>query len=141
MANYVEMWKDLGMDLEAHNALCEVLPTAFGDIYLSQENRPESMGFWDLVVADIHGIRPAELIEAQKKGQKVFGTFCVYVPDEVVIAPAPRSIQGELGCGMSLLIQPEDIERVRDCIARNEAEYYDIVPLPCQIKPGRNRFC
>ena len=38
------------------------------------------------VVADIHGIRPAELIEAQKKGQKVFGTFCVYVPDEVVIA-------------------------------------------------------
>lgn len=26
------------------------------------------------------------LIEAQKKGQKVFGTFCVYVPDEVVIA-------------------------------------------------------
>ncbi len=34
----------------------------------------------------IHGIRPAELVEAQKAGQKVFGTFCVYVPDEVVIA-------------------------------------------------------
>ena len=34
----------------------------------------------------IHGIRPAELIEEQKKGRKVFGTFCVYVPDEVVIA-------------------------------------------------------
>ena len=86
MANYAEMWKDLGMDLEAHDALCAVLPTAFGDVYLSQENRPEGMGFWDMVVADIHGIRPAELIEAQKKGQKVFGTFCVYVPDEVVIA-------------------------------------------------------
>ncbi len=86
MANYVEMWKELGMDLEAHDALCEVLPAAFGDVYLSQENRPEGMGFWDLVVADIHGIRPAELMEAQKKGQKVFGTFCVYVPDEVVIA-------------------------------------------------------
>ncbi|MCI9604907.1 MAG: 2-hydroxyacyl-CoA dehydratase, partial [Ruminococcus sp.] len=82
MANYAEMWKDLGMDLEAHDALCAVLPTAFGDVYLSQENRPEGMGFWDMVVADIHGIRPAELIEAQKKGQKVFGTFCVYVPDE-----------------------------------------------------------
>ena len=86
MANYVEMWKDLGMDLEAHDALCEVLPSAFGDVYLSQENRPEGMAFWDMVVADIHGIRPAELIEAQKNGQKVFGTFCVYVPDEVVIA-------------------------------------------------------
>ena len=86
MANHAEMRKDLGMDLEAHDALCAVLPTAFGDVYLSQENRPEGMGFWDMVVADIHGIRPAELIEAQKKGQKVFGTFCVYVPDEVVIA-------------------------------------------------------
>ncbi len=86
MANYVEMWKDLGMDLETHDALCQVLPTAFGDVYLSQENRPESMDFWDMVVADIHGIRPAELIEAQKNGQKVFGTFCIYVPDEIVIA-------------------------------------------------------
>jgi len=86
MANYVEMWKELGMDIENHDNLCQVLPVAFGDVYLSQENRPAGMDFWDMVVADIHGIRPAELIEAQKKGQKVFGTFCVYVPDEVVLA-------------------------------------------------------
>ena len=57
------------------------------------------------------------------------------------IAPAPRSIQGELGCGMSLLIQPADIDAVRDCIDRHQAEYYDIVPLPCQINPRRNKFC
>ncbi len=86
MSDYVKMWEKLGMNLELHDSLCRVLPTAFGDIYLSQENRPEAMSFWDLVVSEIHGIRPAELIEAQKKGQKVFGTFCVYVPDEVVIA-------------------------------------------------------
>lgn len=86
MADYRKMWDDLGMDLETHDQLCAVLPTAFGDVYLSQKNRPESMDFWDMVVADVHGIRPAELIEAQKNGQKVFGTFCVYVPDEVVIA-------------------------------------------------------
>lgn len=86
MSNYVEMWKELGMDLENHDNLCAVLPVAFGDVYLSQENRPEGMGFWDFVVSEIHGIRPAELVEARKNGQKVFGTFCVYVPDEVVIA-------------------------------------------------------
>ena len=80
------MWEELGMDLDTHDQLCAVLPTAFGDTYLSQENRPEGMAFWDMVVADIHGIRPAELIEAQKEGKKVFGTFCVYVPDEIVIA-------------------------------------------------------
>ena len=86
MADYRKMWEDLGMDVEMHDQLCAVLPQAFGDAFLSQENRPEGMDYYNMVVADIHGIRPAELIEHQKKGGKVFGTFCVYVPDEIVFA-------------------------------------------------------
>ena len=86
MADNREMWQSLGMDLETHDQLCAVFPTAFGDVYLSQENRPAGMAFYDFVVSDIHGIRPAELIELQKQGGKVFGTFCVYVPDEVIVA-------------------------------------------------------
>ncbi|MGI5919376.1 MAG: double-cubane-cluster-containing anaerobic reductase [Christensenellales bacterium] len=86
MADYVQMWKDLGMDIEAHDLLCQVLPTAVGDVFMSQENRPTAMDFWDMVISEVHGIRPAELLEAQKQGRKVFGTFCVFVPDEVVIA-------------------------------------------------------
>lgn len=86
MADYQKMWADLGMDLESHDTLCSVLPTAVGDVFMSQENRPHAMDFWDMVISEVHGIRPAELVEAQKNGQKVFGTFCVYVPDEVVIA-------------------------------------------------------
>lgn len=86
MADYRKMWEDLGMDVELHDQLCAVLPQAFGDVFLSQENRPEGMDYYNMVVADIHGIRPAELIEHQKKGGKVFGTFCVYVPDEIIFA-------------------------------------------------------
>ena len=86
MTDYRQMWTDLDMDLETHDQLCAVLPGAFGDTYLSQENRPENMAFYDFVVSEIHGVRPAELIELQKKGGKVFGTFCVFVPDEVVVA-------------------------------------------------------
>ena len=86
MADRREMWKELGMDVDTHEGLCAALPVAFGDVYLSQKNRPEAMAFWDFVVSDIHGIRPAELLEAQKAGRKVFGTFCVFVPDEVVVA-------------------------------------------------------
>lgn len=87
MADYREMWKELGMDVETHDQLCEVLPMAFTDIYLSQKNRPENMGYFDFVVSEIHGVRPAELVKAQKEnGTKVFGTFCVYVPDEVIFA-------------------------------------------------------
>ena len=86
MADYVQMWQDLGMDLESHDMLCQVLPTAVGDVFMTQQNRPKAMDFWDLVISEVHGIRPAELIEAQKAGRKVFGTFCVFVPDEIVIA-------------------------------------------------------
>ncbi|MCI9123973.1 MAG: DUF3343 domain-containing protein [Eubacterium sp.] len=57
------------------------------------------------------------------------------------IAPTPHAIQGSLGCGMSLLIQPEDLAAVKRCIACKKPEYYDIVPLPCQIQPNRNKFC
>ncbi|MBP3877010.1 MAG: DUF3343 domain-containing protein [Lachnospiraceae bacterium] len=57
------------------------------------------------------------------------------------VAPAPRSIQGELGCGMSLLLEADVIDAARECIRRNHAEYHDIVPLPCQFNPKRNKFC
>jgi benzoyl-CoA reductase/2-hydroxyglutaryl-CoA dehydratase subunit BcrC/BadD/HgdB len=86
MSDYTEMWEKLGMDIETHDLLCQVLPTAVGDVFLTQENRPAAMDFWDFVLSEVHGVRPAELIETQKNGRKVFGTFCVYVPDEVVIA-------------------------------------------------------
>lgn len=81
-----KMWNELDMDLETHDLLCEALPVAFGDVYLSQKNRPEGMDFFNMVVADIHGIRPAELIKHQEEGGKVVGTFCIHVPDEVAIA-------------------------------------------------------
>ena len=86
MTDYRNMWQDLGMDLETHDLLCAALPQSFGDIYLTQENRPEGMAFYDFVVSEIHGIRPAELVKLKEDGGKVFGTFCVFVPDEVVVA-------------------------------------------------------
>ena len=86
MADYRKMWESLGMDLETHDQLCEVLPQAFGDVFLSQENRPEAMDYYNFVIAEIHGVRPQELIKAQEEGKKVFGTFCVYVQDELIFA-------------------------------------------------------
>lgn len=86
MADYHQMWEDLGMDVEKHDMLCSVLPTAVGDVFMSQKNRPERMDYFDMVLADVHGIRPAELVEFRKKGGKVFGTFCAYVPDEIIFA-------------------------------------------------------
>ncbi len=57
------------------------------------------------------------------------------------IAPAPRAIQGDLTCGMSLLIEPEHIDRARQCIEDHHAEYHRIASLEGQIKSHRDRYC
>lgn len=58
------------------------------------------------------------------------------------ISPAPRSIQGKLGCGMAILISDkEELEKAKDCIERHLAPYYAIRELPCQINPRRDRYC
>ena len=57
------------------------------------------------------------------------------------IAPAPRSIQGELSCGMSLLIDPADLDAAKTCISKNHAAYHSIVPLTGQMHARRDRYC
>ena len=57
------------------------------------------------------------------------------------IAPTPRVFEGAKPCGMSLLVKQDQIEAVRESIARNGAAYVDIVELPCQIRPDRDRYC
>ncbi len=57
------------------------------------------------------------------------------------IAPAPRSIQGELGCGMSILLKEENVKRAKECIEKYGAKYHSIAALPCQINPRRDKYC
>ena len=57
------------------------------------------------------------------------------------IAPAPRAIQGKLTGGISLLIEPEDIDAARACIEENKAPHYAIASLAGQIQSHRDRYC
>jgi benzoyl-CoA reductase/2-hydroxyglutaryl-CoA dehydratase subunit BcrC/BadD/HgdB len=84
--NNVQMWKELGIELKPHDMLMNALGPIYQEIYLSQDNRPYGMGFFDFVVGDIHGIRVRELREHAKNGGKVVATYCVFVPEELVWA-------------------------------------------------------
>jgi benzoyl-CoA reductase/2-hydroxyglutaryl-CoA dehydratase subunit BcrC/BadD/HgdB len=84
--DYRNMWADLGMDLAAHDALLEVLGKGYQDIYLAQKDRPMGMGYFDFVMSEVHGLRIKELINEKKAGRKVIGSFCVFVPEEIVRA-------------------------------------------------------
>lgn len=87
MANdYRKMWESLGVDLEAHDQLLNVLPPTYGQVYMSQENRPDGMEYFDFVISEVHGLRIQELQEHKARGGKVFGAFCVFVPEEIVRA-------------------------------------------------------
>lgn len=57
------------------------------------------------------------------------------------IAPAPRCIQGELSCGMSLLLEPEWLSKAKRVMEENKAEYHDIVPLENQLVSRRDKYC
>jgi hypothetical protein len=61
--DYRSMWADLGLDLEAHDALLGVLSQAYQDIYLAQKNRPEGMGYFDFVMSEVHGLRIRESLD------------------------------------------------------------------------------
>ncbi len=85
-ANHL-MWKELGINLEKHDQLLGVLPEIYKQVYITpQKNRPQGMGFFEFVVGDIHGIRVRELVQAKADGKMIVGSFCLYVPDEIILA-------------------------------------------------------
>lgn len=80
------MWEKLDLDLEAHDALLEVLGKFYGDIYLSQNNRLQGAEYLDFVLSEVHGLRIQEIQDAKASGRKVIGSFCVFVPEEITLA-------------------------------------------------------
>jgi len=84
--DYRPMWTALGLDLEGHDALLSAIPVLYHDAYLTQTSRPEGMGYFDFVMSEIHGLRIKELVDHKAAGGTVVGTFCLYVPEEIIRA-------------------------------------------------------
>jgi len=84
--DYKKMWEDLGLDLKGHDMLLEVLGKAYQDIFLTQKTRPKGMGYFDFVMSEVHGLRVKELMDEKEAGRKIIGSYCVFVPEEIVLA-------------------------------------------------------
>jgi benzoyl-CoA reductase/2-hydroxyglutaryl-CoA dehydratase subunit BcrC/BadD/HgdB len=84
--NYRTMWKDMGLNLEKHDALLSVLGQLYSELFMTQKNRPMGMQYFDFVMSEVHGLRIKELLDARETGRKVIGAFCVFVPEEFVLA-------------------------------------------------------
>jgi benzoyl-CoA reductase/2-hydroxyglutaryl-CoA dehydratase subunit BcrC/BadD/HgdB len=66
-------------------------------------DNPESLDYF-LDIGDYFGKRAQEVIGFKNKGGKVVGTFCEFVPNEIIHAAGAIPIQ--LSCGFSEAIQP-----------------------------------
>jgi benzoyl-CoA reductase/2-hydroxyglutaryl-CoA dehydratase subunit BcrC/BadD/HgdB len=80
------MWKGLGLDVEAHEALLSHLGETYRDLFMAQPNRPEGMKYFDFVMSEVHGLRIQELLDAKAAGRKVVGSYCTFVPEELILA-------------------------------------------------------
>lgn len=70
---------------------------------LAIPKNPESLGYF-LETADYFGRRANEIQEFKRKGGKVVGTFCDFVPNEVIRAAGAIPIQ--LSCGFCEAVSP-----------------------------------
>jgi benzoyl-CoA reductase/2-hydroxyglutaryl-CoA dehydratase subunit BcrC/BadD/HgdB len=90
--DYTGMWEGLGLNVPAHCALLNAVGSMYGSIYLEQQGRPDGMSYFDFVISEIHGLRIQELQDHKAQGGKVVGTFCVYVPEEIIRALGGQAI-------------------------------------------------
>ncbi|MGI9952289.1 double-cubane-cluster-containing anaerobic reductase [Moorellaceae bacterium AZ2] len=89
---YRKMWEDLGIDLDKHDAFLGALPPAFSEVFLQQENRPAGMAYFDNLLNEAHGQRIQEILAQKAAGRLVAGTFCVFVPEELILAVGGISV-------------------------------------------------
>ena len=86
MVDYRPMWTELDLDLEKHDTLLQALGGMYENIFLSQDDRPEAMDYFDFVIGEIHGLRVRELMDHKAGGGKVIGLYCVFVPEDLIMA-------------------------------------------------------
>ncbi len=86
MTRHDTLLKDLGLDVELHGRIIESIDRNFQKTVLAQTNRPSRMAYFDGVIHGAHGERVQEIVDRRAAGDKFVGTFCIYVPEELVLA-------------------------------------------------------
>ncbi len=86
MSRSDELLNGLGLDVELHRRIFDAVDRSFRETVIAQHGRPARMAYFDGVIREAHGDRVREIIERRAAGDKLIGTFCIYVPEEIVLA-------------------------------------------------------
>lgn len=63
------MWESLGMNLADHDMLLGAVGQMYGDMFLTQNNRPKSTSYLDFVATNIHSGRIKEMLDKKEAGE------------------------------------------------------------------------
>jgi benzoyl-CoA reductase/2-hydroxyglutaryl-CoA dehydratase subunit BcrC/BadD/HgdB len=113
MPENTDILQQLGLDLERHCKLLTVLNDSYSEVFPKQQSRPHGMDYFDRMHRDLYSSRIKELVEHKEKGGTVVGTFCPFVPEEIIDAVGGISVRLEGGMQLPIAdaetILPSDL--------------------------------
>ena len=87
------MWESLGMNLADHDMLLGAVGQMYGDMFLTQNNRPKSTSYLDFVATNIHSGRIKEMLDKKASGEakKIHGVTVIGAKNIAALMPADTS--------------------------------------------------
>jgi benzoyl-CoA reductase/2-hydroxyglutaryl-CoA dehydratase subunit BcrC/BadD/HgdB len=79
-----ELLESIDVDVDRHAKMMAAGFEGYKNQFMSQENRPEGMKYFDWLMSEMQGERIAEINELRKAKKPAVGTFCIFVPEEIV---------------------------------------------------------
>lgn len=83
---YHSLWNKLGIDTQKITAGVDGAIKRHEEVFLTQSNRPSKMEYFDEFWRNLQTGRIAELDKLKEQGKPLVGTFCIFVPEETVVA-------------------------------------------------------
>ena len=74
------------MNSEIANIISRDISEKHSIVYGRQKNRPEAMAYFDQAALNTFTSRVDELKAHKRNGSKIVGTFCTFVPEEIILA-------------------------------------------------------
>lgn len=94
--------KELIVDTGKQALLMSDLQKRYSTTFVGQKNRPRSMEYFDRACLENYRSRVNELLEHKKGGMKIVGTFCTFVPEELIIAAGAIPVRLCAGTQLSI---------------------------------------
>ena len=89
-----ELLSSIGVDVEKHAKMMVAGFEGYKAQFMSQNNRPEGMKYFDWFMSEMQGQRIAEINALRADNKPSVGTFCIFVPEEIILDLTLPGIDG-----------------------------------------------